>query len=493
MRRLGVIAALLAVLAPSIGRASVELRAHDLFLARGHALVATAPVMTGFVTDTVTLDPAAAEASAVPPFRTAVPFGDVLDGLGGSSALLTNGFALLYVRPAVALASCVTLSLALRGADSKTEISRVAISGTTIRARGGAIALPFRIAPADAVRDEALELAVALRIDAPCRSTSLRLQYDSRGRPSRMALAACTASSDEPDVDGDGVPDACESLLPPVDDEDGDGVANGVDNCPFEPNPAQADTDGDGIGDACDDEEPPADRDGDGVPDATDNCAFTANPDQSDVDGDGIGDACDATVVRVDTDGDGVPDDVDNCPALSNPSQLDANGDGVGDVCQCTLSWPGRCIAGGGSKRTDCLAEFTTTGPIVRARSGRVRPVLLCIDGDRSCDVDGRVDGRCTFAVSVCLGNRDPRLPRCRPSSSVGFDVVATPDATAGAALEAMTSALQRSTVRGDCTAAAPVRVPVSRRKRRLESVARGAAGGVDRDVLRFECRKPNL
>lgn len=39
--------------------------------------------------------------------------------------------------------------------------------------------------------------------------------------------------------------------LPPG-DLDGDGVANGSDNCPSVANPSQVDTDGDGLGDACD-------------------------------------------------------------------------------------------------------------------------------------------------------------------------------------------------------------------------------------------------
>lgn len=40
---------------------------------------------------------------------------------------------------------------------------------------------------------------------------------------------------------------------------------------------------------------PPADGDGDGIADGEDNCPLVSNPDQSDTDGDGIGDACETT------------------------------------------------------------------------------------------------------------------------------------------------------------------------------------------------------
>lgn len=71
-------------------------------------------------------------------------------------------------------------------------------------------------------------------------------------------------------------------------DSDGDGVADGDDNCPETPNPDQADLDGDGLGDACD-----PDDDSDAVPDTSDNCPVVVNPDQADADMDGVGDACD--------------------------------------------------------------------------------------------------------------------------------------------------------------------------------------------------------
>lgn len=49
---------------------------------------------------------------------------------------------------------------------------------------------------------------------------------------------------------------------------------------------------------------------------------------QKDTDGDGIGDDCDA-----DDDNDAILDTVDNCPLTANAGQEDADGDGIGNVC----------------------------------------------------------------------------------------------------------------------------------------------------------------
>ncbi len=98
---------------------------------------------------------------------------------------------------------------------------------------------------------------------------------------------------------------------PTMQDSDGDGIPDAMDNCPTVFNPirpgqggVQADADGDGVGDACDvcpldanttmcSTFDPNDTDGDGVPNATDNCPNVKNADQKDTDGDGKGDACD--------------------------------------------------------------------------------------------------------------------------------------------------------------------------------------------------------
>ena len=118
---------------------------------------------------------------------------------------------------------------------------------------------------------------------------------DGDQRPADDATADCRLCD---------VPEDTPSELPPATtDADGDGVADGLDNCPSISNEDQADFDDDDAGDACDD-----DDDGDGVADGED--AFPLDPSEwSDVDGDGIGDNSDfETCDGIDNDGDGVPD-----------------------------------------------------------------------------------------------------------------------------------------------------------------------------------------
>ncbi|ANM31674.1 hypothetical protein ABI59_22115 [Acidobacteria bacterium Mor1] len=62
----------------------------------------------------------------------------------------------------------------------------------------------------------------------------------------------------------------------------------------------------------------PADADGDGVIDGLDNCPQSSNAQQLDSDADGWGDVC------------------DNCPQEFNTGQLDTDGDDAGDACDCT-------------------------------------------------------------------------------------------------------------------------------------------------------------
>ena len=189
-----------------------------------------------------------------------------------------------------------------------------------------------------------------------------------------------------------------------ADDQDGDGIEDDYDNCPFVSNFDQTDSDGDGVGDACDNcvnvpnpnqrdmnhnglgDVCDPDADGDGVLNENDNCPLTRNWDQANNDSctgpflstyqdqfpnltcDNLGDACDP-----DDDNDGTPDvsdpcpfsplavndtsdprcgdqdpdhdlilnPYDNCPSVSNHDQHDINGNGIGDACDDDMDGDG--------------------------------------------------------------------------------------------------------------------------------------------------------
>ena len=171
-------------------------------------------------------------------------------------------------------------------------------------------------------------------------------------------------------------------------DQDKDGVADDVDNCPTVANPDQANADGDKYGNACDkcrfvasDNDTdtngncPAtpylsdplcgdvcegggfiDTDQDGIPDATDNCPLVPNSNQLDSDKDGRGDACDNCPFtpnpdQRNSDGDLLGDACDNCLGVANNDQLDSDGDKVGNACDLCVndplkSSPGQCGCG---------------------------------------------------------------------------------------------------------------------------------------------------
>lgn len=125
-------------------------------------------------------------------------------------------------------------------------------------------------------------------------------------------------------------------------DSDGDGIFDGLDNCPGAYNPGQEDVDQDRLGDICDfcPADPLNDPDGDQVCQSADNCPNVTNPGQEDADNDGSGDVCDPCPVDPlnDADLDGVCGNIDNCPTVSNPGQADANNDGTGDACCCLVT-----------------------------------------------------------------------------------------------------------------------------------------------------------
>lgn len=133
------------------------------------------------------------------------------------------------------------------------------------------------------------------------------------------------ANADQTDADADGTGDVCD------DDDDNDGVLDGSDNCRLVANAGQGNSDGDSFGDACD-----GDIDGDGFENGADNCPLAANPDQTNTDHDAAGDECDDN-----DDNDTWPDATDNCPAVPNDDQADLDQDGIGDVCDNDLDGDG--------------------------------------------------------------------------------------------------------------------------------------------------------
>ena len=140
------------------------------------------------------------------------------------------------------------------------------------------------------------------------------------------------------DTNDDGQADCIDN------DDDGDGLVDGFDNCPVDSNPGQENSDNDLIGDACD-----ADDDNDGSLDADDcqptnkavhpgaeelcdavdnNCVDGVDEGFADTDGDKTPDCLDE-----DDDGDGVVDGFDNCPLNANPGQENSDNDLSGDAC----------------------------------------------------------------------------------------------------------------------------------------------------------------
>jgi hypothetical protein len=185
-------------------------------------------------------------------------------------------------------------------------------------------------------------------------STTRTIYYDAPGGDAASAAQRAAEANAPLTV-------AVAPWLDPAADTDGDGILDGVDNCPAVPNNAQANNDrnlidmpskpydditlaaSDEMGDACD-----ADDDNDGIPDALEgtlgphcpSASAPTNPLLQDTDGDRVIDGVEcllgsdpasaastpAAVVAPDADGDGVPDWADQV-ASSN----DSDGDGVLD------------------------------------------------------------------------------------------------------------------------------------------------------------------
>ena len=160
----------------------------------------------------------------------------------------------------------------------------------------------------------------------------------------------------------------------------------------------------------------------------------------------------------------------------------------------------GRCLPGGGDPALDCAAEFFGAGlrlnhPYPDPGPPAVEPTeIRCFDGDAGCDLDGTVDGVCTFGVDVCLHNDDPNLPACTPGDVTSVAVSGT--GLDAAALEAALGAIPLPVTGATCTDGATVRVELANgavpATRELQSgsvgVTASVAGGDDESALALTC-----
>lgn len=212
-----------------------------------------------------------------------------------------------------------------------------------------------------------------------------------------------------------GASDGLGTDASPLEDEDDDGVLNGVDNCPNSKNPSQDNSDTDRWGDACDNcpdtaNEDQNDRnsndigdacdddDGDGKVGAADNCPIEQNADQADEDSDGAGDVC------------------DNCPSVANPGQEDVldQGDGVGDVCDprpcqgndSIAFFDGFAVDGQGLPQgwLATSGNWSTSGGKLRSDPASTRAVLY--HGQKL----GSVSVDTVFTVNELVVNQDPHV-----------------------------------------------------------------------------------
>jgi OmcA/MtrC family decaheme c-type cytochrome len=160
-------------------------------------------------------------------------------------------------------------------------------------------------------------------------------------------------------------------------------------------------------------------------------------------------------------------------------------------------AWPRdvTMLAGGGSRRTDCLVEVATTG--VPFPAGKTALGATCLDGD-GCDLTS-ARNTCQFSVSICLNARDPVLGRCRPKSVTRVRVRQRGRKQPRIDVAAIQAAVDRllPTSATQCTDPLAVVVPVVGPDKRgelkrgmveLGVKAKAKGGRVDQDRYQFVC-----
>ena len=268
---------------------------------------------------------------------SALPEIQVYNGPGTTDPELTDGQAAPVDFGEVATGSSVTRDVTVRNSgDADLNISSVDVTGThatdfivtnapaTI-ASGTTATFQVEFAPGDGgARGATLTInsndADEAAFDFPllgCGDDALD-DDDLDGVPNGQDVDPNDPNSDS---DGDGVSDLAETTggTDPLNvDSDGDGTNDGADAFPLD-SAEDTDTDGDGTGNNAD-----TDDDGDGVDDSSDAFPLDSN-ESTDTDGDGTGNNADT-----DDDGDGTDDSSDAFP-LDSSEDTDTDGDGTGN------------------------------------------------------------------------------------------------------------------------------------------------------------------
>jgi hypothetical protein len=139
---------------------------------------------------------------------------------------------------------------------------------------------------------------------------------------------------------------------------------------------------------------------------------------------------------------------------------------------------PPSCMGGGGPPTSDCFLAY----------GGASAPTITCMDGDPACDLDGTIDGTCTFGLTACTNET--------VGACTATPLDAPPTAIAkGTGAEAFIAALaQLSTATPACTEPGLVKLTIANSPSKLKpakvtlKVTAVAGGKKDKDKLRFVC-----